>query len=82
MGSVEKLGMLKMDFLGLKTLTVIDNALRLIKESLDVDLDMAAISMSDPDTYKLTLRCSHSGCFSSWKVRACAIYLKDEAGLF
>ena len=53
MGSVEKLGLLKMDFLGLKTLTVIDNALNLIKESLGTDLDIEAISMNDPETYKL-----------------------------
>ena len=53
MGSVEKLGLLKMDFLGLKTLTVIDNAVRLIMESEGVDLDMEAIAMDDPETYKL-----------------------------
>ncbi|MBV51296.1 MAG: DNA polymerase III subunit alpha [Nitrospinae bacterium] len=63
MGSVEKLGLLKMDFLGLKTLTVIDNALRLIKESLDIDLDIAAISMSDPDTYKLLCDARTLGVF-------------------
>ena len=44
MGSVEKLGLLKMDFLGLKTLTVIDNALRLIKESLGVDLKTVLVN--------------------------------------
>jgi DNA polymerase-3 subunit alpha len=53
MGSVEKLGLLKMDFLGLKTLTVIDNALRLIKESINIDLDMAAIPMDDQKTFEL-----------------------------
>jgi DNA polymerase III subunit alpha len=53
MTNVEKLGLLKMDFLGLKTLTVIDNALRLIKQSQDVDLDIAAIPLDDPDTFKL-----------------------------
>ena len=53
MGSVEKLGLLKMDFLGLKTLTVIDNALRLIKESINIDLDITAIPMDDQKTFEL-----------------------------
>ncbi len=53
MGSVEKLGMLKMDFLGLKTLTVIDMALKLIKQSRDLDLDISAIPYDDAKTYKL-----------------------------
>jgi DNA polymerase-3 subunit alpha len=63
MGSVEKLGLLKMDFLGLKTLTVIDNALRLIKESIGIDLDVAAISMDDPKTYKLLCGARTLGIF-------------------
>jgi len=53
MNSVEKLGLLKMDFLGLKTLTVIDNALRLIKQSRGLDLDIFTIPKDDPGTYKL-----------------------------
>ena len=63
MGSVEKLGLLKMDFLGLKTLTVIDNALRLIKESLAEDLDIASIPMTDPETYKLLCSTRTLGIF-------------------
>jgi len=63
MGSVEKLGLLKMDFLGLKTLTVIDNTLRLIKGSLGVDLDIVAISMDDPQTYKLLCSARTLGVF-------------------
>ena len=53
MASVEKLGLLKMDFLGLKTLTVIDHALKLIKQSRDIDLDIACIPLDDPETFKL-----------------------------
>ena len=53
MTAVEKLGLLKMDFLGLKTLTVIDNALRLMKKCRNLDLDINAIPMDDPDTFKL-----------------------------
>jgi len=53
MNSVEKLGLLKMDFLGLKTLTVIDHALKLIKQSRDVDLDIDSIPLDDSETFKL-----------------------------
>jgi len=53
MTNVEKLGLLKMDFLGLKTLTVIDNALRLIKQSQNVDLDISGIPLDDLETFKL-----------------------------
>jgi len=63
MEGVEKLGLLKMDFLGLKTLTVIDNALRLIKESLEVDLDISAIPMVDSETYKLLCSTRTLGVF-------------------
>jgi DNA polymerase-3 subunit alpha len=55
MKSVEKMGLLKMDFLGLATLTVIDDCLKLIKEtrpgeSGKVDIDM--IPLDDEETYK------------------------------
>ncbi|MBT3517426.1 MAG: DNA polymerase III subunit alpha, partial [Nitrospina sp.] len=63
MEGVEKLGLLKMDFLGLKTLTVIDNALRLIKESLEVDLNISAIPMVDSETYKLLCSTRTLGVF-------------------
>ena len=46
MGSVEKLGLLKMDFLGLRTLTVIKNALKLIKQSQNKDLDISVIPLN------------------------------------
>ncbi len=53
MGPIEKLGLLKMDFLGLKTLTVITDALRLIKESRGVALDVDALPLDDAKTYQL-----------------------------
>jgi DNA polymerase-3 subunit alpha len=49
----EQLGLLKMDFLGLRTLTVIDKALALIRETEDVDLKAADIPLDDPDTFAL-----------------------------
>jgi DNA polymerase-3 subunit alpha len=63
MGSVEKLGLLKMDFLGLRTLTVINNALKLIKQSKNIDLNISAIPMGDPATYKLLCDANTLGVF-------------------
>lgn len=63
MASVEKLGMLKMDFLGLRTLTVIANALRLIKSSRNVDLDITVLPMDDPKTYELLCDARTLGVF-------------------
>ena len=42
MGAIEKMGLLKMDFLGLTTLTVIDDALKLIKQTTGIEVDLAA----------------------------------------
>src|SRR5262245_26105621 len=53
MGPIEKLGLLKMDFLGLKTLTVITDALRLVKESRGVALDADALPLDDAKAYQL-----------------------------
>ena len=50
---VEEFGLLKMDFLGLKTLTILNDALALIKENHGVEIDLDAIPLDDPDTYRL-----------------------------
>jgi DNA polymerase III subunit alpha len=50
---VETLGLLKMDFLGLRTLTVIDDAVRSIRASDDPDLDLQQIPFDDPAVYAL-----------------------------
>jgi len=63
MGSVEMLGLLKMDFLGLRTLTVIDNALKMMKKSQDVELDIGGIPLNDPATYKLLCDAKTLGVF-------------------
>src|SRR6202050_410280 len=52
MKAVEKMGLLKMDFLGLATLTVIDDCLKLIEQSRGEKLDIETISLDDPDTFK------------------------------
>jgi DNA polymerase-3 subunit alpha len=52
MKAVEKMGLLKMDFLGLTTLTVIDDCLKLIQQSRAEKVDIEAITLDDADTYK------------------------------
>lgn len=53
---VEDIGLLKMDFLGLKTLSIIKEALDNIKLSKGIDIDIDAISMEDKETYELFSR--------------------------
>ena len=52
MTTLEELGLLKMDFLGLRTLTVIEDALELVKESKGIELEFDK-EMKDPKVYKL-----------------------------
>ena len=60
---VEDVGMLKMDFLGLKTLSIIKDAIRNVKESRGIDIDFKKISLDDPDTYELYSRGDTTGLF-------------------
>ncbi|PAP77419.1 DNA polymerase III subunit alpha [Rubrivirga marina] len=50
---IEDFGLLKMDFLGLKTLTILDDALALIQENHGVEIDLDQVPLDDPDTYRL-----------------------------
>jgi DNA polymerase III subunit alpha len=52
MKSVEKVGVIKMDFLGLRTLTVIYHAIKMIKEK-GIDLDIDSIPLDDESTFRL-----------------------------
>ncbi len=52
MGAIEKMGLLKMDFLGLTTLTVIDDCLKLIEQTTGEKVDMATIPLDDTTTYE------------------------------
>ncbi len=63
MGGLEKLGLLKMDFLGLKTLTLIRNALDLIEKHRGVKLVIEDLPLEDPKTYELFSRGLTSGVF-------------------
>ena len=52
MKSVEKMGLLKMDFLGLATLTVITDCVKLIEQSRGEKIDIEMVPLDDPDTFK------------------------------
>ncbi|NDE10511.1 MAG: DNA polymerase III subunit alpha, partial [Chitinophagia bacterium] len=52
-GSIEEAGVIKMDFLGLKTLSILKTALSLIKQNHDVSIDIDTIPLDDELTYKL-----------------------------
>jgi DNA polymerase-3 subunit alpha len=60
---VDSLGLLKIDFLGLSTLTVMARACELIKERHHVDLDIHSIPVDDPETYELLGRGEVLGVF-------------------
>ena len=53
MNETEEVGLVKFDFLGLKTLTVLDHADRLVREHLDPKFKLSNLTLDDPTTYKL-----------------------------
>ncbi len=59
----ESAGLLKMDFLGLRTLTIIKDALKNIKRSKGIDIDIDAIDLEDTKTYELFQRGETNGIF-------------------
>ncbi len=63
MGPVEELGLLKMDFLGLSNLTIINNALRIIKKVYKEDITLSQIPLDDVKTYELFQRGDTTGVF-------------------
>ncbi|MCO6430960.1 MAG: DNA polymerase III subunit alpha, partial [Deltaproteobacteria bacterium] len=63
MGYVEKIGLVKFDFLGLKTLTVLHTALRIIEKSRGVKLQLEALPLSDSKTYSLLCAGNTVGVF-------------------
>lgn len=60
---IEEVGMLKMDFLGLRTLSIIKDALDNIKRSKGIDIDISAIPIDDVKTYELYSRGETTGTF-------------------
>ena len=60
---IEDIGFLKMDFLGLKTLTVIKEAIDIIREQTGVDIDVEKLDLNDGPTYDLLNRADTVGVF-------------------
>lgn len=63
MGPVEELGLLKMDFLGLSNLSIINNALRIIKKVYKREIELSSIPLDDAKTYELFQRGDTTGVF-------------------
>lgn len=60
---IEETGLIKMDFLGLKTLSIIKEALENIKQTTGEDVDISTISLEDPKTYELYSQGKTTGTF-------------------
>jgi DNA polymerase-3 subunit alpha len=60
---LEQIGLLKMDFLGLKTLTVIGNAVKIISKTRGIDIDVSNLTLDDPATYELLQKGETFGVF-------------------
>ena len=73
---VEDAGLLKMDFLGLKTLTIIKDTVKLIKYKYDIDLDPEKFELDDKKTYELFQRGETVGVFQ-YESLGMQKYLKD-----
>ncbi|KMT21064.1 DNA polymerase III subunit alpha [Clostridium cylindrosporum DSM 605] len=63
MGTLEELGLLKMDFLGLRTLTVLRDAVDLIKKSKGIDIDLDNIDYEDKSVYEMISQGQTEGIF-------------------
>jgi DNA polymerase III subunit alpha len=63
MGPIEEIGLLKMDFLGLRNLDVIEDAVDIIHRSRGIELDVASIPMDDAKTFEMLARGDGTGVF-------------------
>jgi DNA polymerase-3 subunit alpha len=73
---IEDAGVIKMDFLGLKTLTIIRDALQLIKQNHGIEIDIDAIPLDDKKTFELYQRAETNGTFQ-FESAGMQKYLKD-----
>ena len=63
MGTIEELGLLKMDFLGLRTLTVIRDAVRFAEQAHGIHIDISTIDYEDKEVYRLIASGNTNGLF-------------------
>ncbi|NJP51082.1 DNA polymerase III subunit alpha [Streptomyces sp. SBST2-5] len=61
--SCESLGLLKMDFLGLRNLTIMDDAVKMVKANKGIDIDLLSLPLDDPKTFELLQRGDTLGVF-------------------
>ena len=73
---IEDAGVIKMDFLGLKTLTILKDALRLIKQNHGVEIDIDYIPLDDQATFELYQRGDTNGTFQ-FESDGMQMYLRD-----
>lgn len=76
MHAIEDLGLLKIDFLGLKNLTIIENTLRLVKELRDITIDISKIPLDDKKTFALLQHGDTTGVFQ-FESSGMRRYMKD-----
>jgi DNA polymerase-3 subunit alpha len=76
MHSIEDLGLLKIDLLGLKTLTIIEETLRLLREIKGIELDISKLPLDDKKTYKLLQTGETTGVFQ-YESSGMRRYMKD-----
>ena len=74
--NIESAGVLKMDFLGLKTLSILKTALQLIKQNHDVIIDLDTLPLDDEETYKLYQRADTNATFQ-FESSGMQKYLRD-----
>ncbi|RJQ37776.1 DNA polymerase III subunit alpha [Candidatus Parcubacteria bacterium] len=76
MHAVEDLGLLKIDFLGLRNLSIIEEAAKLIRERHNIPLDLDALTLNDRDTFRLFREGKTTGIFQ-FESQGMKRYLKD-----
>ncbi|MFH1246163.1 MAG: DNA polymerase III subunit alpha [Candidatus Liptonbacteria bacterium] len=76
MHSIEDLGLLKIDFLGLKNLTIIQETVKLIKELRNEELDVSRLPLNDVKTFKLLRAADNTGIFQ-YESQGMRRYMKD-----
>ncbi len=82
MKSLESIGLLKMDFLGLKNLSVIDGAVEIIHKRHDPNFDITKVSLDDEKTYELLGRGKTNGVFQLESTGMKEILRKMQPGTF
>ena len=74
--NIESAGVLKMDFLGLKTLSILKTSLQLIEQNHGINIDLDTLPLDDAETYKLYQRADTNGTFQ-FESAGMQKYLRD-----